>query len=271
MSNLNDDYLALEAKECPIPSEAEFGHVALKQRSADLAEAKSLKEEYKWDEGQNEAAKIFERFLMVEISRSLFFGDAEVVRTTRFDDYKNGVDLVLEWLDDNGDPVRLAVDLTSGASSDVLEKKRQKIGSLGQIRYFRSENTKAASISVPLVVLGIDANFLQEIAEFAEAHREIDKKTRQSFLPKQTFADHPLKYLLLEQAIVQLEKVLPEIVSIKTPFNNERIAKIRAVLAVLKKVNSEAQEKLKTDPRALRAFQLLRTISETHKKLAFLS
>jgi hypothetical protein len=264
--NFNSTYSALENVECPIPAEGEFAHLSLAQRKHDIDETRRLKSDYRWD--QSEAARILEKFLMVEISRSAWFGEAEMVRTAKFDDYKNGVDLVLEWLDAEEKPIRLAVDLTSSTSLDVLEEKRRRIGSLRQIRYFRSDSTPNASISAPLVVLGIDAGLLREMAGFAEAHREIDKKTRQSFLPKQTFADHPLKYLLLEQATVQLESTLRDLVLRNSQVDVERIAKIKAVLAVLQKVNQEATAKLTVDPRTLRTVNLLRTASETHKKLA---
>ncbi len=264
--NFSSTYSALENVECPIPAEGEFAHLSLAQRKHDIDETRRLKSDFRWD--QDEAARILEKFLMVEISRSAWFGEAEMVRTAKFDDYKNGVDLVLEWLDDEEKPIRLAVDLTSSTSLDVLEEKRRRIGSLRQIKYFHSDNTPDAAISAPLVVLGIDARLLHEMAGFAEAHREIDKKTRQSFLPKQTFANHPLKYLLLEQATVQLESTLHDLVLRNSQADTERIAKIRAVLAVLQKVSGEAVAKLTAEPRVLKSVNLLRKASETHKMLA---
>lgn len=266
--NFNSIYSALENTECPIPAEGEFSHLPLAQRKHDVGEARRFKDEHRWE--HTEAARILEKFLMVEISRSAWFGEAEAIRTTQFDDFFHGVDLVLEWLDDEEKPIRLAVDLTSSVSPDVFDKKRQRIGSNRQIKYFRSDNTSDSSISAPLVVLGIDADLLHKIASFAEVRREIDRKTRQSFLPKQTFADHPLKYLLLEQATVQLENTLDDLVLRNSPTDSERIAKIRAVLEVLQKVGHEAAEKLAVDPRTLRSVNLLRTASRTHQKLAFL-
>src|SRR3989339_543342 len=140
---------------------------------------------------------LLEAFMQVELSRQNWFG-ARFVRVSKFDDYDNGIDGVLEWSGDHPETsFRLALDFTVAANDDVLKKKLGKLQRGNRVRYFQSSvkdargRTYETSLSnLPMVILGVDRATLRKILEETNTDRE-------------KLAEHPIRALLVEQAAIQ--------------------------------------------------------------------
>ena len=135
----------------------------------------------------------FENFLVTEVMRHHWLG-GELSPTTHYDDWISGVDAVAEWTNDAGEPIRLAVDFTSSEQMSTFLKKSDKLSANTQVKYLRSRieieqgKPKELRASMPIVLLGFDKEVYRFIAESDEPlHHE-----------------HPLRFLLLEQACAQI-------------------------------------------------------------------
>lgn len=135
-----------------------------------------------------------ETFLSVEIEQQRWF-DAEVVRVSTFDDYRNGLDLVLEWQEDEelGIIPRLAVDFTTAQSPETLSSKLAKLNKGTNVNFLRSkaEDFEGRVEDIPMVILGLNAEVLSEVGA--------DLLRGGKMTP-----DHPLRALLLRQAEIQV-------------------------------------------------------------------
>lgn len=140
-----------------------------------------------------------EMFLSVEMEQQRWF-DAEVARVSTFDDYRNGLDLVLEWPADPdlGVVPRLAIDFTTSKNPRGLDDKLAKLKRGTNVNFFRSKIEKTGDApfegrieDIPMVILGLDADVLSEIGA---AQLRGEKMT----------PDHPLRALLLRQAEIQV-------------------------------------------------------------------
>lgn len=136
-----------------------------------------------------------------------FGSNVYAIRTTKFDDYFNGVDMVLEF-DLEGEEgierVSLAIDASS-ADFDVVNKKitRNINKILGdgekapEVKYFKSEadpNFKGKLENIIPVVIGIEGKNVDELAE---------KYSSKS--SNKEMAAHPAQRVFLEEIKVQLE------------------------------------------------------------------
>lgn len=210
---LRKTYQALDERLTPTA----FSLYAFAEQKRDEEEARRRKREVRFT-GDDEAEAL-ELFLITEIERSNWFG-ALTFRTTYYDDLR-GVDAVLEWdeADRFGFIPRLAVDVSGSPSASRNQEKLKKALQGVDIKYFRSQveldddEPKDMSLqNVPIVTLGIDADLVEGIGQYALLHQ---KKTSlvsrvhhvpevKEYLDPKTFAQHPLKDLLHEQAMVQI-------------------------------------------------------------------
>lgn len=147
-------------------------------------------------------ADILEAILFEHIQQSNWFGDdARTIKTSRYDDLVNGVDLIVEFKEsvDQYLHMGLAVDVTFGETKLRLkiEKIKQEIlrGGLASIIYFESErsNYKGLYKNLPRVVIGVDRSHLMDLARIW-----VDD-TR-----KTEFTTHPAQKLILRQVSQQL-------------------------------------------------------------------
>ncbi|MDO8407912.1 MAG: hypothetical protein Q7S95_01600 [bacterium] len=111
------------------------------------------------------ASRVFEAMAFEGIRAHEWLGpDAVPFRTTRFDDYKNGIDLVTEIQrgEDPAEHLALAIDVTFGqkAQEKKFERIREEIlkEGLGKIKYFRSERNgfRGELSMIPKVIIGIE-------------------------------------------------------------------------------------------------------------------
>ena len=194
-----------------------FTHIPVAESKRDRAKEKELMERYKQTgDVRNDA---MEAFLASEIETADWF-EASVFRTTRYDDFLNGVDLVLEWdQGEENEPLRLAVDVTTATSPEALDGKLAKLKYGSTVKYFESDVAlgedgapEQMSLSgLPTVILGFEREYLSTLAKEAVDHRTTRKSTdeygRPVSLPdvrRDAFGDHPMGLVLLEQAKAQL-------------------------------------------------------------------
>src|SRR3989338_8901882 len=199
------------------PDIAMFDHVSAAERHRDQVAEKELAARY--DRTGDVRNDTMEAFLASEIEMADWF-EASVFRTTRYDDYKNGVDLVLEWDREEGEePLRLAVDVTTATSPEGVEKKLAKLKFGSRVKYFESdivvgedgEPEQVSLTDLPTIILGIEREYLSTLAKEALEYKTLRKGTdeygRTVSLPdvrRDAFKDHPLGIVLLEQAKAQL-------------------------------------------------------------------
>ena len=141
---------------------------------------------------------LLEAFMQTELARQDWFG-ARFVRSSKYDDFWNGTDGILEWLGDRPETsVRLALDFTVAEGEDNLKYKLGKVQRGVQIKNFRSTVADArgraheSSLSnVPMVILGVDRAALRRMLQETDGDAE-------------KLEEHPVRSLLVEQAFVQV-------------------------------------------------------------------
>ncbi len=133
-----------------------------------------------------------------------WFGEnAHIIKTSAFDDWKHGIDGVVEFLPsdkkESTKHLAVAIDVTF-AKTDVLRKKIQRIvgdiqhGNLGTVKYFRTGNVKEKLSKVPRVVVGVDHDHLKRLS------RDVFINPQDTQLQK-----HPFQLFQLKQIRLQLE------------------------------------------------------------------
>jgi len=170
---------------------------ALERRERSFQGEDSLQKEF------HAMADVLEAIVCQQGSLNSWFGDdAEVVKTSRFDDVMRGVDAVIEFAPTEGheraEHLALAVDITF--NEDTEQAKLRKIlgfidrGDVVQIKYFDSEYAHGP-ITAPEVILGIERKHVTQLAEtWAEGMDEHNIKK---------LAAHPVRDLLAIQALDQ--------------------------------------------------------------------
>lgn len=149
---------------------------------------------------------IFEAIVFEHGEQSNWFGESsQVVKTSRYDDYINKIDLIVESRDESGmfSQLALGVDVTFG--SQDLSKKFNAIrdgidqGRLGSVKYFLADRPNGQQFAGPLnniphIVAGIEVDRVTELGRLW-----VDPKK------KKELAVHPIQMTILEEAALQLE------------------------------------------------------------------
>jgi hypothetical protein len=118
-------------------------------------------------------ATIFENIFQEQAERNNWLGDnVYIIKASRFDDIKNGVDNIAEFQkeDRSASYLALAIDVTMSAD---VEKKLKRIkkgienGHLATVKYFVSQytNIRGEFSRIPHVVIGADIKTIKELAE----------------------------------------------------------------------------------------------------------
>ncbi len=160
------------------------------ERDENLKEAKKL-------------AEILEYIVYDQGESSNWFGEyAYMIKTSDYDDFKNGVDVVAEF--DLGDSVSrtgLVIDATFGHSPrKKIEKIKSEIsqGINGYVKYFESGdgNYRGELRGVPKIFVGSDPENTKKLINLWISENHDDKKS---------LADHPIQVNFLKQVILQCE------------------------------------------------------------------
>ncbi|MBI5401177.1 MAG: hypothetical protein HZB12_03640 [Candidatus Yonathbacteria bacterium] len=153
-------------------------------------------------------AEVLEAILYDQIRRGKWFGKkASAIKTSVFDDYVNGSDIILELEEVSRtlSHLSLSVDVTFGTTTEekkfAMIKKNIDAGTLGEIKYFHSERGgfQGKLSKVPQVVIGVEKELLIKLAGlWADKH---GRKTENS----ETLAAHPVQRLILAEILLQLQ------------------------------------------------------------------
>ena len=114
---------------------------------------------------------ILEAVIFDQIRRNEWFGpDVHVKKTSKYDDYKRGVDIVVEFEHEMKKPLALAIDVTFGRKG--MEAKINKIldeidkDEPAYINYYRTEdgNFEGKLNNLARVVIGVELHAVQDMA-----------------------------------------------------------------------------------------------------------
>jgi len=178
---------------------------------------------------------IAEAIIHDQIDMNSWLGEsATAVKTSEYDDYKYGIDEFVNFKKTKTSPsanLALGVDITFG--SDLVGKMDNikdyiRKGDLGKIKYLLTDKYRGELRNVPRAVIGFDMKNLQELKDLW-----MDKK-------KRTLAQHPVKYMILDQMKLQLDAFARYAHGVNQPAIAEAFEE---VLKVLEKINTEEVKK----------------------------
>lgn len=151
-------------------------------------------------------ADVLEAVIFEQADAGVWFGkETRAIKTSAFDDYYHGSDIILELKDTARtlSHLSLSIDVTFGVNTEKekMAKIKENIdkGKLGQIDYFKSAQSQfRGELSlVPQVIIGVEKDTVVKIAnqwvkkhENEESADEID--------------EHPIKRLILSEILLQL-------------------------------------------------------------------
>lgn len=167
----------------------------------DLARVESIRAKFAPEDRAKYAAEIMEGILCDQAERSDWLGPhAQTIKTSEYDDFINGVDLVVEFDEPEQARKHLALGVDATFGTRTIEKKFTRIkeeidaGQLASIKYFRSQNGSFMGrlSRVPRVVTGIDQEHLLDLAAIWNQGEN------------RALAVHPVQRLVLAQIAQQL-------------------------------------------------------------------
>lgn len=146
-------------------------------------------------------ATIFEGLVHVFGSRGHWFGPhSTTLKASEYDDFRNGVDSIVEFKPPNQPASQLALAIDVTFAKD-LQKKFDRIkkeieeGKLTEIKYFDSKKTgfKGMKTKVPRVVVGANVAIVKSLADLWSSKRE------------DILMNHPIQNVVLKEMIIQCE------------------------------------------------------------------
>lgn len=136
--------------------------------------------------------KLFEAIVATKSEAVKWFGEnTKVVVLSKFDDYINGGDIMLEMQNDKNEIVRIMVDLTTSIqeseATDKIKKTYKLIesGKLSEAKYFKSkvDATKGKINPSARVIIGISPDSLGELCgEFNQTEKQEKNYVQLMFL-----------------------------------------------------------------------------------------
>jgi hypothetical protein len=148
-----------------------------------------------------QVADIFEALILWNGEQSNWLGESAITKkTSKFDDYENGVDAIIEFQTENprtASHLGLAADVTFSSDTtrkfDRLRKLIEK-GELARVKYFHFEhmNMHGQLSKLPEVIIGAERRTVMELAELWD-----QKKFK-------SLADHKVQIMMLLQMREQL-------------------------------------------------------------------
>jgi hypothetical protein len=232
IDKLYDELVPSHKKQAVSPDS--FAHIyGGKAVEEDKAYVRELEEKFSRDISTNpekieaqRRGELFEAIVAEEISSSEWFGHgAEPIVPSRFDDIRNGIDLIVKFEEDNTERTHLAlaIDVTKDAQSlrDKFQRIKNSIrenGRLSAVKYFSEKQKHGGQPNlehVPRVIVGADAKTIAEIAEKLltlkglqkrRGHQSLTKKDSERFFSlRDELANHPLQFKILNEIRLQLD------------------------------------------------------------------
>ena len=186
----------------------------------------------------NKLATIFEAIIHINAELNEWFGpDATTIKTSRYDDIKNGVDSVAEFRENEASAsyLALAIDVTFDHDTErKFERIKSEIkkGELAKIKYFYSEHMgiRGELTKVPRVVIGAD---IQTVKNLSELWMEKNNKA---------LMRHQIQFQILEEILLQLETFAEFVKNNKQP---EIAAVYEKTLSVVERIYEEKKKTIK--------------------------
>lgn len=185
----------------------------------------AIKNKFKKDATQR--SEILEAVLTEQIELSNWLGDnSSTVETTKYDDYINHTDFIVEFPNDKNIN-RLAIDVTVSNDTNTLDEKYEYIKNQldnnkgADIKYFQSEfnqDEKGPLSDIPRVVIAMDQENIQKLSH-------VIAKILKKEISKKELACNPLQLEILEDIISQLKEQLTYTTNKFGPNNKSRINK----------------------------------------------
>jgi hypothetical protein len=189
-------------EENEIKPEAFEGLYSSSGIKSDVNEVARLERKFDGDPMAKMYGNILEAITCEHGELSDWFGpNAQIIKTSRYDDYINKIDMVVETKSENESFSNLAlgIDVTFG-SYDLHKKfgdiqKKIDAGTLGEVKYFHSDrqHIHGRLQKVPQVVVGVE---IDRVKELGQLWMQQEKKK---------LAIHPVQVTLLKEAREQLE------------------------------------------------------------------
>jgi len=171
----------------------------------DLSRISSAEKSFGEPDSLKQVSEVLEGIILKEGEMSEWFGPGvETMKTSRFDDYFNGTDLILEIVEDTEDTtatnLALGVDVTFTTSGSLGEKIDRIMGEIeegksGTIKYFKSDRLgfEGRMIRVPHIVIGLEKGNVERLAQLWVNGNKKD------------MAEHPAQRVILEEIKLALE------------------------------------------------------------------
>jgi len=188
-------------------------HFDLNSVTADLAYVKRMEEEFKIETDQalaesKKLADILEFLIYFHGEQSSWLGGedegVETIAPSRFDDIKNGVDVLVDFGEEEGSLPQVAglgVDATTSNNPDLLFgkliniKKGIEIGEATEVKYFEDSNFKGSLKMVPRIIVSADQATVIRLVKFLD----------QESGGNQALAEDKFQYQLLDQILRQCD------------------------------------------------------------------
>ena len=153
-------------------------------------------------------AEVLEAILFDQIGNGDWFGKGtRAIKTSQYDDYINGSDIILELEEVNRtlSHLSLSVDVTFGTTTEekkfAMIKKHIDDETLGEIKYFHSERGgfQGKLSRVPQVVIGVEKELLIKLSGlWADKHGRKEENSEE-------LASHPVQRLIFAEILLQLQ------------------------------------------------------------------
>lgn len=187
---------------------ADFGSEVVK-RDAELVRTRTAEFARTDTQEKKEEAmisEVFEVSLWWLAQNKAFFGEqTKAILPSRYDDFVNGTDLILEITSETAAEVsRLGIGIDATFGAEAVENKLDRLGAdvsagkSGEIKYYVSSDGKERRnlSSVPHLIIGLS---VARAREMAQLWRRVENKESTTYSPDA----HPLRVLVLQQLIAQ--------------------------------------------------------------------
>lgn len=222
---------------------------------ADLAYVMERRKEQKREETPQsielkKLADTFEALILWNAEQAEWLGSkATTIKTSEYDDRKNGVDMVVEFKEERSPSyLGLAADVTFSSDKTIIAKKfailREQIkrGTLAQVKYFHSEHTgfDGQLSKLPEVVIGVSEGMVKELSNlWADGNHK-------------ALAIHKVGIMILRQIEVQLKTFARYATSMNqleaARIYSDRFLLIQGILAEKVELVAKVEAASNTDP-----------------------
>ena len=199
---------------------SDLTYVAEKEEKFKRQDTVEEEEAKKW-------AKILEAIIHHQVEINDWLGENAITKkSSNYDDIKNGVDCIVELQQPDKSMtshLALAIDVTFSSNLvDKMDRIKEEIdsGQLATIKYFKSDflHIRGEKKNIPRVVVGVDKKNLNRITG-----PWLNNKNR-------IMADHPIKFLMIEEILLQLKSYKNYAEKIKQTEAADNINKVLKII-----------------------------------------